>query len=201
MRAVNEHGRRAYKPRAVNEEKERKWRSVFDRFHRSTLPFKKFCAQENISPNTFQYWRRELRKRDETRGITSMIFKGDNRPSNLQQNVDYWLEIIKAVNAHNGSVRSYCRIHGIASGSLHFWEKRLKEMKLTKGICKERPVSNSQFVPVQVLDDHPQLPENGAVEASHQRIEIKRSDGLVVSLPSSTSAHFLIQLVNGFTPS
>lgn len=144
------------KPRTVDKEKEEYWRRVFAQFQASGLPFKKFCVQENISANTFQYWRRELRHRDEVRGVTSTISKGDNRPSNLQQKIDYWLRIIDEINAHDGSVNSYCRSHGVASGSLHFWERRLREMKLTNGVRRDRPNGHSSsglFAPVQVLDD------------------------------------------------
>jgi transposase-like protein len=191
----------AYKPRAVDKEKESHWRKVFARFNRSELPFRKFCVQENISPNTFQYWRRELRKRDEARGITSTITKGDNRPSNLQQNVDYWLGIINEINAYEGSVRSYCHSHSIASGTLHFWEKRLRDMKLTKGVRKHEQKSDSVFVPVRILDDCSQPPEGkscGSTAAGmFQRIEITLGDGVVMSLPVSTGVEVLIQLING----
>jgi hypothetical protein len=201
MRPLGERTGRAYKPRAVDKEKESDWRKVFARFNRSELPFRKFCAQENISPNTFQYWRRELRKRDEARGITSTISKGDNRPSNLQQNIDYWLGIINEINAYEGSVRSYCRSHSIASGSLHFWEKRLKAMKLTTGVRKDEQPSDSVFVPVRILDDCSQPPEGashgGTPEGAFQRIEIKLGNGVVMSLPVSTSVEVLIQLMNG----
>jgi transposase-like protein len=101
------------------------------------LPFKKFCTQEKISPNTFQYWRRELRKRDEARGTASAISKGDNRPSNLQHNIAHWLQIINEINSYKGSINSYCRNQGVSSGTLHFWEKRLREMKLTNGVRRD----------------------------------------------------------------
>jgi transposase-like protein len=185
----------------MNEEKERHWRDVFVSFQKSELPFKEFCAREKISPNTFQYWRRELRKRDEARGITSAITKGDNRPSKLQQNIDYWLGIINEINAYDGSVASFCRSRDIASGSLHFWEKRLREMKLTKGVRKDKQTPGSLFVPVQILEDcsRPLEMENcgGAGDAADQRIEFKLGNGIVVSLPSHTSVEMLIQLMNG----
>jgi transposase-like protein len=198
-RALQERTSRVYKPRAVNEEKETEWRRVFERFRRSELPFKKFCARENISPNTFQYWRRQLRTRDEARGVSSTICKGDNRPSNLQQNINYWLGIISEINAHEGSVRSYCRSRGIASGSLHAWEKRLREMNLTNGIQKgtREQTPSPRFVPVQILDDHPREQQSKTVDDLLKHIEIKRTDGVVISLPASTSASFIIQLIGG----
>jgi hypothetical protein len=159
MRALNVRTARTRKPRTVDKEKEKKWRGVFARFQRSGLPFRKFCTQEGISPNTFQYWRRELRNRDEARGITSTISKGDNRPSNFQRNVDYWLRVINEINAYEGSVRNYCHNHGITSGNLHFWEKRLRGMKLTKGVRKDEQRPKSVFVPVQVVDDCSLPPE------------------------------------------
>src|SRR5580700_3906619 len=134
------------KKRAVDEEKERYWREVLAQFQSSRLPFKIFCAQESISANTFQYWRRELRLRDEARGITSQISKGDNRPSDLQQNIEKWLQIIDEINAHGGSVNSYCRKHGISSGSLHYWEKKLIQMKLTNGVRRTNEKDQSQSV-------------------------------------------------------
>jgi transposase-like protein len=66
-------------------DKEERWRSVFERFRETQLPFREFCERENINPNTFQYWRRELRKRDEARGVNSKIKKGDNRPSQMDE--------------------------------------------------------------------------------------------------------------------
>lgn len=125
------------KPRAVDREKERRWRAIFAQFQRSGLPFRKFCRQEKISPNTFQYWRRELRMRDEARGTASDIRKGDNRPSDLQHKIGHWLQIIDEINAYNGSINSYCRNHGVSSGSLHYWEKQLREMKLTNGVRRD----------------------------------------------------------------
>jgi transposase-like protein len=162
MKARPERERR-YKPRAIDKEKEDYWRKIFACFQISGLAFKKFCVQEGISPNTFQYWRRELRKRDEARGITSLISKGDNRPSKFQQNVEYWLTVIDEINAYEGSVRSYCLSHGISSGSLHFWEKRLMEMKLTNGVRKNDQASDPLFVPMQVLDDCAQIQGSNSV--------------------------------------
>lgn len=199
MNAKHQATKKARKPRIIDESKEQHWREVFARFQRSELPFKKFCVQENISPNTFQYWRRELRKRDEDRGITSSISKGDNRRSKLQENIDYWLAIIEDINAYEGSVRSYCRSRGVTSGNLHFWEKRLKEMKLTNGVRKDNKSRTSQFVPVRILDDAVAATESEIRdhESSYQRIEIKLTCGMIMSLPVSTSTEVLIQLVNG----
>ncbi len=200
MKAQRERTKTAYKPRAVNEDKEKYWRQVFALFYKSELPFKKFCAQEKLSPNTFQYWRRELRKRDDARGITSLISQGDNRPSNLQQNIDFWLGIINDINACEGSVRSFCSSHGISSGNLHFWEKRLKDMKLTKGVRKDEQPHTSRFVPVRILDDTSAPADSESdqtADAIHHRIEIKLTGGVIVSVPVSMSADVLIQLVNG----
>jgi transposase-like protein len=143
------------KPRAVDREKEQYWRKIFARFQGSGLPFKKFCAQEKLSTNTFQYWRKRLRERDEARGIASKITKGDNRPSNLQQKIHYWLKVIDEINSYDGSVNNYCRTHGLSTGNLHYWQKRLKEMKLIEGV---RTGDNGRradllFAPVEVLDD------------------------------------------------
>jgi transposase-like protein len=197
MKSLRGRGGRARKPRTVDKKKERHWREVFVKFRRSELPFREFCARENISPNTFQYWRRELRKRDELRGITSAISKGDNRPSKLQQNIDYWLGIINEINEFEGSTRSYCRTRDIRSGSLHFWEKRLKEMKLTNGVRKDKQTSRSLFVPVRILDDCAKLPEEGTTSEAKERIEFKLSNGMSMLLPASTDVEILIQLVNG----
>ncbi len=56
------------KPRKIDFEKEQYWRTVLYHFQNSGLSFKKFCQQEKISPNTFQYWRKVLRDRDAERG-------------------------------------------------------------------------------------------------------------------------------------
>jgi transposase-like protein len=198
MKSLRGRAGRARKPRTVDKEKERHWREVFVRFQRSELPFREFCARENISPNTFQYWRRELRKRDELHGITSVISKGDNRPSKLQQNIDYWLAIINEINVFEGSINGYCRTRGISSGSLHFWEKRLKEMKLTNGVRKDKQTPGAMFVPVRILGDCAQLPEEGTTaDAAMQRIEFKLSNGMAMFLPASTDVETLIQFVNG----
>jgi len=38
--------------------------------------------------------RRELRKRDEARGVVSNVSKGENRPTELQAKISYWLGIM-----------------------------------------------------------------------------------------------------------
>jgi hypothetical protein len=144
------------KPREVDPEKEQRWRQVFLRFQASGLPFKKFCSQENISANTFQYWRRELQHRDQERGLDSTIKKGDNRPSKMQERITFWLGVINEINVHPGSIRGYCRSRGISSGSLHFWEKKLKSMKLSDGIERQssnKKKQNVHFALVNVAED------------------------------------------------
>ena len=77
----------------------------------------------------------------------------------------------------------------------------MREMKLTKGVRKDKQTSGSLFVPVQILEDcsRPLERENcvGAGDAADQRIEFKLGSGIVMSLPSQTSVEMLIQLMNG----
>ncbi len=50
---------------------------------------KEQTTREKISPNTFQYWRKKLRELAEAKGLTSTIRKGENRPSNEQEKLNY----------------------------------------------------------------------------------------------------------------
>lgn len=194
MKTIAKRTLHSRKKRTVDKEKEQQWRGVLARFQKSGLPFKRFCTEERISPNTFQYWRRELRKRDEELGITSTISKGDNRPSNLQRNVDYWLRVINEINVYEGSVRGYCRSHGIASGSLHFWEKRLRKMKLTDGLrnFEQRSDADSKFVPVQIFDD---CAEEEACSSDVVRTVAAKSPILAAEFTDAQGRH--VRIFNG----
>lgn len=55
----------AYKQRNRDEAKEKFWRAAFVRYDKSGLSAKDFCAQEKLNPNTFSYWRCEIKKRDQ----------------------------------------------------------------------------------------------------------------------------------------
>ncbi len=174
----------------IDPEKEKYWRDLFARFHKSGDPFRKFCTAEGVSPNTFQYWRKELRKRDEERGKVSAIRKGDNRPSQVDENLGYWRKILEDIQAYSGSVNSFCKKHGISSGNLHYWKMRLadqdKELKLNPAInaavqLSETKLQNSPFVELHVV------PENEvAEEASFSKPEIKtekNADFIEVVIP------------------
>src|SRR5271155_714764 len=74
------------KKRKLDPDKEKHWRAVMEKFRTSEMTFRDFCAAENISPNTFQFWRRELRLRDEAAGVVSSISKGENKPLQVEAN-------------------------------------------------------------------------------------------------------------------
>lgn len=50
---------------ARHADKEKFWRAAFVRFGAADVSVKEFCKRERLNPNTYQYWRAELRKRDE----------------------------------------------------------------------------------------------------------------------------------------
>lgn len=183
--------------RKVDPEKERHWRNLLKRFQKSGQPFKTFCASENISPNTFQYWRRELRRRDEEQGRISAISKGDNRPTRLHEQIRHWTRIIEEIKAYSGSVRSFCETRGISSGNLHYWKKRLKDMKLLDGSPQstKRP-AHVNFVPVRVTNSDEERKREGRRAESNQ-IEIILSDGTAIAASPEISVDTLLKLVNG----
>jgi transposase-like protein len=188
------------KSRAIDAGKENHWRKVFARFQKSSLPFKKFCALEQISPNTFQYWRRELRKRDQDRGVISKITTGDNRPSNLHEQVAHWRQIIAEKSRFQGSAREFCRKFGVSSGTLHYWQKKLGSLDRTAASSVRAGVS-SVLVPVRVVDGDQKPPgvtaKSKNANLQDQRIEIRLPHGRLVFLPSNTPAEALIKLLNG----
>jgi len=193
---------RSYRPRKIDAQKEEQWRATFVRFRNSGLSFRNFCAEEKISPNTFQYWRRELRKRDNARGTASEITKGCNLPADLEsKKTNHWLRIIDEINAYEGSVNSYCRNNGVSSGSLHFWEKRLMKMKLTDGVRRHPKPNKPVFVPVQISGAAESAPISDACSKqtaeSSQRIEVKLPNDIVMSFPLTTGIDTLVQLING----
>jgi hypothetical protein len=170
---------------------------MFGKFVRSALPFKKFCEIEKISPNTFQYWRKELRKRDEERGVASKITKGDNRPSEFNDQVRHWREVLAALNEFEGSDREFCRNHGIPSGSLHYWRAKLKLLEEDT----EMPAVDAAprvMLPVKVVGKKSEVSTDPQrVPVQDQRIEIRLEHGRLLYLPSNTSMDLLIQLLNG----
>jgi len=188
--------RKPYKPRKLDLEKEQYWRSMLLRFQKSGLPFRQFCAREKISPNTFQYWRKKLRELDEARGLTSTIRKGENRPNNEQEKLNYWLRVIDDANTFPGSLNEFCRVNSIRSSSLYYWERRLRKLGLTAGLRKN---SEQTLVPVRIVDDEPAA--NGsklpALVGDEQRIEIRLHDGNRVLVPASLPAELVVQLLNG----
>lgn len=116
----------------VDPEREAHWRRILERFRKSGEPFRKFCSRENLSPNTFQAWRKKLRLRDEAEGKISTIKKGENRPSTLNESLAYWKAVLQAMQAYPGSANMFCREHRISSGTLHYWRKRIEELDNTK---------------------------------------------------------------------
>lgn len=171
----------ARKPRRLDPERESHWRSVLENFRRSQMPFKKFCEQEKISPNTFQYWRSELRRRDEANGIESRIKKGDNRPSQADEKKRFWLNIIGKAQKNAGSISDFCRKHKITSGSLYHWEKRLIAEGLTNGFSEK-----NVLIPIRVVDA--QRRSSQKQPKAHQspedrRIEIRTRGGDAIFLP------------------
>jgi len=189
------------KQRRCDPDKEQWWRDLLEQFQKSGLPFKKFCAREKISPNTFQYWRRELRERDAEGGIVTTISKGDNRPSELPEKIDFWTRILEEIERYPGSIRSFCSSRGISSGSLHYWTTRLKKMNLVPRTPKENESDGTDlaFVQARVVDDQAveRDVQNPREQPDSDRIEIRLSDGTVIAAPNALRIDTLIQLVNG----
>ncbi len=182
--------------RTIDPEREKYWRLILKKFVESQLPFKKFCELERISPNTFQYWRRELRMRDEARGVTPTITKGDNRSSNeRKKKVKFWLNVINELNSYSGSVNQFCREKGISSGNLWHWEKKLVAQGLTQG-TKARKRTNV-LLPVSVVDRLPslQMKTSETIEKS-DRIEIRARNGNQIFFPIGMSVDVLIRVAN-----
>lgn len=184
------------KKRVLDVEKERFWRKLFARFVKSKLPFRQFCKIEKISPNTFQYWRKELRKRDEERGVTSKITKGENNSSKFTENVKHWRQVLAALDEFEGSDREFCRKYLISSGSLHYWRSKLNLLEDTDAPGAD--ATPKVMIPVKVLRSRPAF--DAAVQPDllqDQRIEIRLEHGRLLFLPSTTPVDLLIQLLNG----
>jgi len=183
-------------------EKEKYWRKLFARFKASQLPFRKFCLQENVSPNTFQFWRKELRRRDDERGIASTISKGENRPCQIAEKTAFWKQILIDLKNHQGSENSFCRARGISSASLYTWRKRLNEMSLLENSKKKREVAHKpEFVPVLLVDNTASalnLEYSQSILASTQnQIDITLIDGTKIAAPTNMSVDVLVKIVNG----
>ena len=191
------------KARKVDPEKEKHWRDVFKRFQKSGLPFKKFCAAEKLSPNTFQYWRAELRARDQKRGKISEISKGENRPSDLANKIKYWTQIIQDLHAYTGSARSFCKERGISSGNLHYWTTRLNNTRSADDLAPSGQSRESDdFVPLHMVDDKTSesgeiVRQVGSLPASDQ-IQFTLPDGTTVAAPAHVPVDILLTLINGF---
>lgn len=185
----------ARKPRRLDPEREAHWRTVLETFHRSQMPFKKFFEQERISPNTFQYWRSELRRRDEANGIESRIKKGDNRTSQAREKKRFWLDIIGKAQNNTGSISAFCREHKITSGSLYHWEKRLIAEGLTNGFSEK-----NILIPVRVVDAPGRTlkkQSNARVSQEDRRIEIRTRSGDSIFLPRDFAPAALIEIARG----
>jgi transposase-like protein len=184
---------------SIDPEKERLWRGVMKRFQKTGLPFRKFCTNENISPNTFQFWRRELRERDEKRGKVSEISKGENKPSQLLEKIKYWRQVIKDLDAYQGSGRSFLRKRGISSGNLHYWRTRLQEMDSNGSIDSESTADD--FVAVKILDkeklEQAERIQRPPKESEAHRIDIRLNDGTTIAASNAIPIEVLLKLVNG----
>lgn len=188
------------KARKVDPDKEKYWRDVFKRFQTTGLPFKKFCADEKISSNTFQYWRAELRRRDQKAGKASEILKGENRPSDLANKFSYWTQIIQDLRAYDGSARGFCKERGISKSSLHYWTTRLKKMRTAdESDAQSQPRQPDIFVPLQVVHGRTPRLETSDLLGKHEsdQIQITLADGTSLSAPTHLPVDILIKLVNG----
>lgn len=186
------------KPRSIDLQKERNWRKILLEFQSSGLPFKKFCAYKGLSPNTFQYWKKRLRERDEARGVQSTVRKGDNRPSEFEAKSEYWRSILDALQKFSGSQREFCRQNGIASGTLDQWRKRLNSPVEPEN--EREPESNVRtplLVPVRLSDDAASKPIIPPSPFEEPRIEIVLKDGNRLLVPSVLPMPFLLELING----
>ena len=193
------------KPRKLDLEKEKYWRALLHRFQKSGLSFRKFCEEEKLSTNTFQYWRKRIRERDEARGLTSTIRKGEIRPNTDEEKISFWLQVIDDANIFPGSLKEFCKKNSVASGSMYHWERRLKKLGLTAGLRKG---PDQVLVPVRIADDEPapaSLKGTTAASSSKRptvvnddhKIEIRLHDGHRVLIPASLPAELLVELLNG----
>jgi transposase-like protein len=191
------------KKRAIDKKKEKYWRDVFGRFQASGLPFRKFCEQEGISPNTFQYWRKELRLRDEERGVKSKISKGENRPTYYEGKIDEWKKHITAARKHPKGVADYCRRNKLASQTFYGWLARLKQIDPSwelPAATTANKSANAVFVPVSIktTDEKTKrtapaskpIPQRTLVE----RVELRLPSGVVICLPTGTKTSELVAL-------
>ena len=186
------------KPRSIDLQKERKWRKILLEFQASGLPFKTFCTSRGLSPNTFQYWRKRLRERDEARGVQSTVKKGNNRPSDFEAKAEYWRSMLDALSKFAGSQREFCRQNGIATGSLDQWRKRLN--KLSKPANSQEPHIDMKvplLVPVCFSNEDKQLPTTETASVVDQRIEILLNHGNRVLVPAALPMALLLELING----
>ncbi len=179
------------KKRRVDPERERYWREILKKFQASQLPFKKFCAIENISPNTFQFWRAELRRRDEEKGLESEISIGENRPSQLKSRTKYWTQIFSDLEQYRGSIRDFCKEHGITSGSLHYWQTKLGRRPAQTGQAVQPPA----FIPVEISGNSP--PSSEPVKSLDETILVTLIDGTCISCSNTASVDLIVRLING----
>jgi hypothetical protein len=188
------------KARKVDPEKENYWRDVFKRFQKSGLPFKKFCVAEKLSPNTFQYWRAELRARDQQRGKVSEISKGENRPSDWANKIKYWTQIIEDLQAYTGSARSFCQERGISSGNLHYWTTRLND---TQAAVQSN--AQADFVPLHMVEGEISKSDKNTRRIislpARDQIQFTLPDGTAVVASAQMPVDFLLTLINGLRTS
>lgn len=175
---------------------EKRWRAIFEEFHLSQLPFKKFCEREKLSPTSFQYWRSTLRKRDEANGIVSKIKAGENRPCDMEAKRQFWLKMIAKAQKYNGNITVFCDDNGIASGSLYHWEKRLMSEGLTAGFSEK-----NALVPMRIVDKANSgiaWQQAREVDAcTDQRVEIITRNGDAICLPKDFPVVALIEIARG----
>ncbi len=193
------------KARKVDPEKEKYWRDVFKRFQKSGLPFKKFCVAEKLSPNTFQYWRAELRTRDQERGKISEVSKGENRPSDLADKFKYWKQIIEDLRAYTGSARSFCQERGISSGNLHYWTTRLNNTRTSDDTSIGQSKVQANFVPLHMVESKMSKPDKNIRQIislpANDQIQFTLPDGTAVAASAHLPVDILLALINGLRAS
>ena len=89
-----------------------------------------------------------------------------------------WRATVSAWRASGLSVREYCRRHGVAESSFHFWRRELREREATSS-----PPTPTTFVPVTVLPAAEPVASSATLA-----VEVRCPSGHVVSLPNADVA-------------
>lgn len=110
-----------------------------------------------------------------------------------------YLELIQECGRSGKPKRQWCRENGIAYSTFMRWQKQLRE-EAAGHILAQREENSAQIVPLQIQPSAAQtieaLPAGSYASAARQEIRIQK-DGLLLILPASTSADYLVSVMRG----